>query len=181
METVAFILSILGTVCACLPSLLKGKNMTGILLCVFLANAFVGISYVITGAFNGAGSCFLGAVQTVINYFFDRKNKKLPTWLIVIYALSFAIVNLLVFDSILDIIALLATLAFVMSIAQNSGPKFRIWALLNASLWATYDVCSLSFGPLVTHGIQTLTAISGIVIHDFRKGKKEAGADENIG
>ena len=35
MEILAFVLSMLGTVCICIPPLLKGKNMKLILLLIF--------------------------------------------------------------------------------------------------------------------------------------------------
>ena len=75
MKTLAFILSVIATVGACIPPLLKGKNMKLILLVVCTNNALLATSYVLTGAFNGAASCYLGAVQTFINYFFERKGQ----------------------------------------------------------------------------------------------------------
>ena len=170
MNTLAIVLSTLGTVCICAPSLLKGKNMKLILLLVFLANFFVAVSYVLTGAYNGAVSCGVGAVQAIINYFFERKNKALPVWLVAIYALAFTVVNLLAFARIADLIALVACLTFVMCIGQKSGKKYRIWTMINAGLWAAYDLTSLSFGPFCTHLIQLGMAFFGMVIHD-KKGK----------
>ena len=75
METIAFILSLFGTVCVCVPPLLKGKNMKLILLLVFMSNAAVGVSYILTGAMTGGVSCLIGAAQAIINYFFERKGK----------------------------------------------------------------------------------------------------------
>ena len=65
METLAFILSTMGTVCICVPPLLKGKNMKLILLLVFSANMLVATSYLLTGAYNGAASCFVGGAQAI--------------------------------------------------------------------------------------------------------------------
>lgn len=171
MDILAFVLSSLGTVCICIPPLLKGKNMKMILLLVFSANVLVAASYLLTGAYNGAASCFVGGAQAIINYFFDSKNKKLPVWLVVIYALSFIVVNLLVFKHIFDLIAMIASLTFIMCIGQKTGTKYRIWTFINTALWMIYDLINLSFGPLVTHGIQISTVISGIFIHDIRNKK----------
>ena len=169
METLAFILSALGTICICIPSLLKGKNMTLILLLVFLANAFVATSYFLTGANGGAAICCVGAVQTIINFFFERKNKKLPVWLIVVYAAMFIGANLLVFANLFDIIALVAALMFVMGISSKSGKQYRLWSLVNVLLWITYDLLTLSFGPLTTHGTQLATILFGMFVHDRKK------------
>lgn len=170
MEILAFILSTLGTVCICVSSLLKGKNMTLILLLVFLANALVATSYFLTGANGGAAICCVGAIQTIINFNFERKNKPLPTWLIAVYAAMFIVANLLVFSNIYDIIALVAALLFVMGISSKSGKQYRLWSLANVALWIGYDLLTLSFGPLVTHGTQLATTVFGILMHD-RKGR----------
>ena len=174
MDTLAFILSALGTICICAASFLKGKNMKFILLLVFLTNALMGISYILTGAFNGAVSSILGAVQTILNYFlFERKNKSIPKWLIVIYALSFLIVNLLVFERILDLLALVATMAFIMEICQKTGKQYRFWVVVNSILWVTYDVISRSYGPLSTHAILLVSTLVGMVMHDKKEKKAE--------
>lgn len=173
METAAIVLSIIGTVCICASSLMKGKDMRLILLFVFLANVFVGTSYVLTGAQNGMVSCGLGAVTSVINYCFERKNRSLPMWLVVIYGLAFFVVNIFTFTSFAAIFALLACLAFVMGVVQKSGKKYRIWTLTNAGFWLIYDIASHSYGPVVTHVFQSVIAIFGMVVHDRKRiGKK---------
>lgn len=169
MEELAVILSVIGTVCICLPPLFKGKDMRLILLFVFSANVLVATSYLLTGAYNGAVSCYLGGVQAIINYFFERKNKKLPVWLVVLYALSFVVVNLLVFEHAVQLLAMVASVTFVLCIGQKNGKKYRFWTMVNTALWLVYDGITLSFGPMVTHGISMCTVISGIVMHDRKK------------
>lgn len=174
MELLAFILSTLGTVCVCVSALLKGKNMTLILLLVFLSNALVAASYFLTGATGGAAICCVGAVQTVISFIFERKNKPLPKWLVAVYAAMFVAANLLVFSNVFDVIALVAALMFVMEISAKSGKQYRLWSLANATLWLLYDLLTLSFGPLVAHVTHFTTTLCGIVIHDIKKKPNQA-------
>ena len=169
MESLAFILSTLGTICICVPPLLKGKSMKLILLLVFSANVLVAVSYLLTGEYNGAASCFVGAAQSLINYFFDKNNKKLPKWLIVIYALAFIGVNLWVFKQVFDLIAMVASLTFIMCVGQKSGRKYRIWTFINTALWMIYDLLGAAYGPLITHSILLCTVISGVIMHDICK------------
>ena len=173
METLSIILSTVATVCICTPSLLKGKNMRLILLLVFSSNFLLGISYLLSGAYNGFASACVGCTQTIINYFFDRKGKNIPVWLVIVYALSLIAVNLLTFTKAVDLIAMVASLTFVMCIGQKTGAKYRIWVLINTVLWSTYDVFGAAWGPLLTHGIQVLITIGGIIIHDLKKPKSD--------
>lgn len=173
MQILSYVLSIAGLACMMAASLLKGSSMKKILLFVFLGNVLVATSYLFTQSWNGAASCFVGAAQTLINYFFDSKNKKLPTWLIVVYALAFVAVNLMVFTELTDCIAIVASLTFIMCIGQKSGKKYRIWSFVNMCLWCLYDVLKGSYAPLVTHVVQLGTVAVGMLLHDSNK-KKQA-------
>lgn len=171
MQILSYVLSIAGLVSMILASLVKGQNMKKILMFVFMGNVLVATSYLLAGnGINGAASCYLGGLQSIINYFYDRKMKPLPNWLIAAYALAFVALNLAVSGvSPLGILAIVASLTFIMCIGQKNGKKYRFWTLVNMGLWCTYDVSSGSFGALITHGIQIVFAIAGMIIHDREK------------
>ena len=183
METLAFIFSTLGLIAMLTSSLLKGKNMKKILILVFLGNAFVAVSYLLGGSgFTGAASCILGSLFSIINYFFDAKEKPVPKWLAAIYGLSFVAVNIIVsFNSIvtfgdtvsvdykalvLCVLAIFGTLAFVMCIGKKNGAKYRFWTVMNMIMWCIYDLISGNIQVLITHIIQLSVAVVGMIIHD---------------
>lgn len=174
MEDLAFILSIAGLISVIMSYLVKGKNMLLILILLFFGNLFVGLSYLFSNNMSGSVSCFVGAAQCIINFAFESKGKDIPKWLVAIYAASFLIVNLIVFSSLVDIIAIAATMVFIMCILQKNGKKYRLWTLVNASLWCLYDLISGAYGPLVTHVIELASTFSGIIIHDIKRHGKNA-------
>ena len=169
METLAWILSALGTVCICIPPLIKGKNMKLILLLIFSTNVLIATSYILTHAYTGAATCCIAAVQTIINYFFSQKEKAIPKWLIGIYAISFTAVNILFFKQLTDLFALVAALTFVAGICVTDGKKYRMWTLMNASLWLVYDFVTRSYGPLFSHIIHLAILLIGMFLHDRKK------------
>lgn len=169
MQILSYVLSIAGLGCMIAASLIKGKSMEKILLFVFSANILVATSYLFSHTWNGAASCFVGAVQTIINYFFDSKNKKIPVWLVAVYALAFVVVNLAVFTEITDIIAIVASLTFIMCIGQKNGKKYRVWSFINMCLWCLYDILKGSYAPLITHGVQIISVAAGMILHDAKK------------
>lgn len=181
MQILSYVLSIAGLVSMILASIVKGQNMKKILLFVFMGNMLFATSYLLAGnGINGAASCYLGGLQSIINYFYDVKMKPLPTWLIAVYAIAFVALNLAVGGvSALGILAIVASLTFIMCIGQKSGKKYRFWTLVNVGLWCLYDVCSASFGALITHGIQIVFAVAGMIIHDREKEQKSETAVTN--
>lgn len=174
MDILSTVLSTLGLVSMIISFLIKGKNMKKILFFVSLANILVAASYFVGGSgINGVASCCLGAIQAIINYFFESKNKPLPKWLVVIYGLSFVIVNLVVsgFNG-LSVLAIFATLAFVMCIGQKNGAKYRFWTIINIVLWCLYDFISGSYSVLITHIPELVFVLVGVLIHDRKKKDK---------
>lgn len=175
MQTLSFVLSILGLASMIIASLIKGPNMKKILFFVFCGNVLVATSYLIGGSgINGAASCYLGGLQAIINYFFDSKNKPLPKWLVVVYVIAFVAVNLAVGGfSALGLLAIVASLTFVMCIGQKSGAKYRFWTIVNMLLWCTYDILSKSYGALTSHIPLLIFTVAGMIIHDRKKDEKE--------
>lgn len=168
MEILSYVLSLLGLASMIIASLIKGEKMKKILFFVFCGNVLVATSYLVGGSgFNGAASCYIGGIQAIINYFFDSKNKPLPKWLVAVYALAFVVCNLVVggFEPIV-ILAIVASLTFVMCIGQTSGAKYRFWTIINIGLWCLYDILSKSYSALITHVVLLVFTIVGMIVHD---------------
>ena len=128
-------------------------------------------SYLFTAeGMNGAVSSYIGSIQALINLFYAQKEKKIPVWLLILYALSFIVANLAVLSDPVGYVALLATLCFVGCVSAKTGKGYRIWQTANNLLWILYDILSHSYGPLVTHTVLCLFTVAGILLNDG-KGK----------
>lgn len=178
MEMLSYILNAIGLVCILAASILKNVGMKTILALVFFANLLVGIGYLLTGSgLNGAATLFVACLMTLINFFFERKQKDLPIWLLLVYAVAFVAVNLLVSKfSWLVLVAIVASLVFVLCISQKDGAKYRFWTLINASLWCLYDVLvgleSGVYSGLVTHLSLWLFTLAGMLLYDRKKAEE---------
>lgn len=169
MEVIYTILSTLGLGAFVVAAVLKGEEIKKNLFFVFTGSILVGTSYLFMPAgINGAVSSYTGAVQTIINFFFNSRNKKLPIWLIAVYVLMFLCLNLAVINSHVGILALFASLCFVGSISAKNGRGYRIWQVVNGVLWVCYDFLSHSYGPLITHCVLLGFTLFGILVNDFK-------------
>ena len=165
MQYIAYTASIISIILGVLEPF--GKKMQTVLILNFLGNFLVGISYFFseTESMAGAAVCFVACIQVIINFFFDRKSKKIPLYLILIYALSFLTVNLTVFSAWYDIFSIGATMIYVISMAQNNVGSYRILYALNSSCWILYDVLSASYAPLITHITLALFTFAAMFIN----------------
>ncbi|MBR5239512.1 MAG: YgjV family protein [Clostridia bacterium] len=170
----SYILSGIGLAVLIVASLIKGETIKKTLYLVLAGNLLVATSYLFTdNGVNGAISSYIGSIQALINIFYTKKNKNVPVWLLVVYALSFIVANIAVLKDAVGIIALLATLCFVGCVSSKTGKGYRVWQAANNLLWILYDVLSYSYGPLVTHTVLCLFTVAGILWNDCRKTKKE--------
>ena len=169
MQLVYVILSFLGLAAFVAAAVIKGEEIKKNLFFVFSGSMFVGVSYLFTSAgINGSVSSFIGGLQAIINYFFNRNNKKIPKWLILVYVLIFLALNLAVINSPIGLLALFASLCFVGSISAENGKGYRLWQIVNSSLWISYDILSCSYGPLVTHSVLFGFTVVGMLINDYK-------------
>lgn len=109
----------------------------------------------------------------LINYLFDAKGKRLPLWLIITHAIVFLAVNVLTFSFWYDILALIAAMLFVLSVAQSSAKYYRELYVSNSLVWIGYDFLAGAYGNLVTHIVLFIATGIAIILRD-RKGKKYA-------
>lgn len=167
MSILSYIASFIATVLGLIEPF--GKKMQTILTLNFLGNLLVGLSYLFITGYSGAAICFTACVQVLINYSFDARKKKLPVWLIIIHATIFFAVNVVTFAYWYDILALLAALLFVLSVAQSSAKYYRILYMTNSFLWIFYDLLAGAYGNLITHSVLFIAITIAIYIRDKKQ------------
>ncbi len=171
MQQISYIVSFISTVLGlCEPF---GKKMKTILMFNFLGNLLVGISYLLVSSFSGTAICFVACVQVIINYLFNIQGKMLPKLLVAFHVVGFLGVNILTFRNWYDVLALAASLLFVLSVAQNNTKYYRFLFASNSMLWILYDLLSKSYGNLFTHVVLFAATLLAMVVHDFRRDRQE--------
>jgi len=169
---ISMALSLGGLIAMILASTVKTKKMGVILTFVFFGNFLVATSYLLDGNNNGAACCYIGAAQALINYFFDKNQKSIPMWLVGIYAIAIVAINVSVMAGIIDLLAIIASLTFIMCIGQNNGAKYRFWTIVNMVLWIAYDIIKGSYAALFTHVSLLLFTVLGKLIYDRKRDKQ---------
>lgn len=146
---ISYIMSLVATVLGFIEPF--SKKMKTVLLISLGVNLLFGLSYLLVGSYSGCITCATACVQLIINYTYNVRCKRLPWWLIAIYCLSFVMVNLFAFEHWYDVLAILASVSFALSISQTRTFVYRLLALLKYLLWVSYDLASASYGPLFSH------------------------------
>ena len=172
MNVLPYIFSILGLSCMITSVLLKGEKMKLTLFFVFCGNFLVATSYILNGAgINGAATCYLGGLQSIINYFYAAKDKAIPNWLLIVYGIAFTGVNIWVAGGVtaLGLLIIVASLTFIMCIGQPNGAKYRFWTIINMVLWCVYDLAVPAYPSLINHVALLLFTVAGMFMYDRKQ------------
>ena len=170
MEIVSGVLSVITTaICLIEPF---SKNMKTVLVINAIINALVGINYLLTQSYSGAIICGVAIFCLMINYTFTSRDKDIPKWVVGMHAALFLAANLTTFAHVYDILAIIASLLFVLSMAQKSTKYYRLIYISNSLVWIPYDLLAKSYGNLFTHVILAIAILISIYVRDRESKEK---------
>ena len=167
IDYITYGLSILSTIGVILA--MQFKSMKKIVVGQTLVNLMVAVSYFVLGGLSGAGICFIAIFQGILMYFFDRKEKKAPLWVVLFFLVLYIACSLVYFKGIEDLFPAIAAVCFGMSIVQQRPAASRLWYLPNPLLWCCYDLLIGAYGNLVMHFIVFICTLVGILRLDRKK------------
>lgn len=169
MEFLIGFLSVTSTILALIEPF--SKNMKTVLIFNFLVNAMVGFNYLFSSSYSGALICASAILCLGINFYFTSRELPIPRWVIVVEAVIFLAANLVTFAYLYDVLALIASLLFVLYIAQTTTKYYRLLYIANSLIWIPYDFFAKSYGNLFTHVVLAIAIFISILVRDSRKTK----------
>ncbi len=145
------------------------KEKKNILIYLILVNLFASFGYLLLTAYTGLLTCGIAVVQTVIQYFYDKKKKKVPKSFAYIYILTSIIGGIFMYKSIIDILPILSFVMYTLSIMQKDTKHVRIYTLLKLLLWIPYDGLKLAIASMIGRIITIISTIIGMIRLDRKK------------
>ena len=147
------------------------KEVKHILLGDITANLIVALSYVFLGGMSGAWICIVGAVQVFIIYQGNKRNISQETRnkLTLVFAAAYIIGTIVVYQGWSDIVSCACAMLYVLAIIQTASSGYRIFMLLNSSLWVIYDISTAAYVNMLTHGMMVVSLIIAMLRLDRKK------------
>ena len=175
MKEWSLIIGYMGTLAAVVSYQMNKRQWILILQCV--ANALVAASYLLQeGAkLSGALICLIAAVHTVVNYGLDRKGKKPPIPVTLLFGLAYTGATVWTMwqsghFSVTELLPWICALLFVSAITLPRESDSRKCFFFNGVLWIVYDVMgTLSMANLITHICVLVSVVVGIFRLDIQK------------
>ena len=149
------------------------KTKKQILLTIVVSNALFVISYILLGAYIGAITCTITAIEIIINTLFEDKGKKTPKPLIIMYIAIFIVIGITSYGKVIDILPIIASLIFVLTLIQNKEKYVRLLILGNLISWMTYDIFVGAYSAAASDIFVISSTLIGIYRYDIKKEVKE--------
>ena len=177
MTELSFIMS---TIALCLYSLSYFFNKKSYYLVLQLSgNAFLSLSYFLIGAYFTMVSVFIGIFRGLICYTFEKKNKKVPVYLVVglcaITVLSYIIINFVILSSAspLDAIYLFASCMYAVTFAIRNIRVMRYAVLVPHSCAVAYNLLiKAPISSAISYGIELAVTVVAIIKFEIQRHKK---------
>jgi hypothetical protein len=143
-----------------------------ILISYIIACIFFVISFYLLGAYSGVATCAIMGIETYINYLYDKKNKKLPLWLIYTMIIVSTIIASLFYQSWVDLFAIASCTPFVLMLIQKEEKNVRLFTFIFLIFYTTFDILVGAYAAFIGDLLFEISTIIAIVRYDLIKRKK---------
>ena len=167
--TIAQVFGILGIIFSVLSMQMKTKkNIMIMFLCLNLASA---LNFLFLDSISGSLVCFFGIIETLINYLFDSKNKRVPVYIIVFYVIVNIILGVSTYHSYIDILPVVCALLYCATVCVKKESDIRKLMFLNQSIWLVYDIIVKAYMFSVSNILTIISIIIAYFRFDYKKKK----------
>ena len=147
---------------------LKEKQKTLILF--IFGNICVAIALGILNAIVGMIIQLIFVIETLINYFWDKKHNKYPIWMIILYVAIPCIALAFTFKNAWDILPLISGIVFPLSLLTKDF-KLRFFFFFFAIAWIPYNFHFQQYVGTISCILLTCMTLVAIIRLDILKQK----------
>lgn len=169
-EIIAQVIGILLSVCVI--GIVQLKSIKAILIAEVAVNLLTVANYALLGGMSGALPSVVAIFHVLLSYYFVGKERRFPLWLTAIFMAIYAAINVMTFRSPIDILPLVCTLLFAITVVQSKASGYRIIKTLTMVLWLVYDISVGAWTTVIAHGFLIVSGIIGIIRLDIKKAEK---------
>lgn len=166
MFIIAQILSFIAMLINMVAVQLKIKKQ--ILLTIVISNLLFVISYLLLGAYIGALTCGIVAIEIIINTILEEKGKKTPKYLIIVYLIISSMLGVLTYGSLIDLLPVIASIFFILTLIQYKEKYVRLLILGNLTSWIIYDLFVKAYLAGISDLFVISSTITAIIRYDIK-------------
>ena len=130
---------ILGIISSVLSMQMKIRKH--ILIMLLLLNLCSALNFLFLEGYTSFLICLFAVIEMLINYFcYEKKNKKVPLYVIGIYIIINIILSMFSYKGLIDILPIMCAIIYCITIITKKEFNIRVLMLLNQILWLITDI-----------------------------------------
>lgn len=173
---IAQLLGLTSAAILCISYLVKDKKK--FLLIGFLGDVVYGLTFIFVDSLGAGLITLLSCVQFLVFYAFEKKGKKMPKSIALLFMLSFVGAGALDFSNAWDLIPIVTYAWYTVALYKEEVKEIRFMYLLANALLVVYDIMVMAYANAVEDGLETICLIVVIVL-DFSKSRKPTNSESN--
>jgi uncharacterized membrane protein YqjE len=143
------------------------KEKKNLLFCFALVNLMFAINFFLLSEYAGTVICLIAFAQTIVSYIFHINNKEFPRVLIPVFIVISLLCGAISYKSYIDILPVICSVLYIISILQKREKYIRITVLLNILLWIIYDAYVMAYTAMISDVFFTISTLIAIARYDF--------------
>ena len=171
-QILGIVMAVVSVVCV------QFKNMRHILIGVIASNVLSALTYAFLGGLSGAGVCILAICQAVLVYVYGEKEKAFPALLNLGFIAGYIALSVISYKSIWDVLSAGAAVLYALAVVQKKASVYRILTMCNAIVWILYDVQTMAYTAIITHGILLIATWVAMIRLDYPHLLRRNGSGE---
>ena len=139
------------------------KNRKHFFIAQIIANLFITASYFFLGTYFASIGVALATIRTLVFLIFEKQNKEVPNWLVLTFCTILAINCIIFWNSIFDILPLIALCLYTISFKQKDGKKMKTIILIANITFLTFNILNLDIIGSICKGIELIALTIAII------------------
>ena len=139
------------------------KNRKHFFIAQIIANLFITASYFFLGTYFASIGVALATIRTLVFLIFEKQNKEVPNWLVATFCIILAINCIIFWNSIFDILPLIALCLYTISFKQKDSKKMKKIILLANIMFLSFNLLNLDIIGSICKSIELIALIIAII------------------
>jgi hypothetical protein len=156
------------------------KKRGNVLKTQIFANIFYTLEYVMLNAYAGVNNSLFGITRSVLFYTFDKKKKKCPPYVAVIFLTLVVIFGFISYTDIFSILPVIISIIFFVALYTEDMKLYRKIAVIASILWIIYNIAVHAYVSVFDYTIELISSLIAIYRFDIKKEREKAKEKDKI-
>ncbi len=139
------------------------KEKEKILFIQIFANLFYFIQYILLTAFSAASANIISIIRTMLFYNFERKEKDIPLYYLIIFEFIILFVGILTYSNIYSVIPIIIAMAYTYGTWQKNLRVMYLIFIMAGFFWILYNFIVGAYISILGSFIEIIASTAGFI------------------